>query len=188
MELPTFVLAIASLHSRFRSDILFAGCFLFTRIIFHIALCISYFVPANREVITNGSFMPSILLTLIFPLHAFWFYGCLKGFVKRATVKHVPRVVRSQITSDANTPGTASVSPHPSRLWVLPRRRGVLRHALRNLRWEHFELRRAAGRLNEARRRIHATLPATERVYAFVGLQRRNYAGKALMEVQREGW
>jgi hypothetical protein len=34
--------------------------------------------------------MPSLLLATIFPLHAMWFYGCIKGFVRRASGQDTP--------------------------------------------------------------------------------------------------
>lgn len=165
MEVPTFVLAIASLNSRFRSDVIFALSFFATRIVLHIFLCAS--MVASRHSVTNDSFGPGVIMACIFPLHAFWFYGCLKGFVKRA------KFVKPQPVKQ----GTVTASPIPSgftslraRSWTLPRRRGSLRQAVRA--WDRFELRKAAGRFGDAQRRLRATLPvARERVYAYVGLE-----------------
>jgi hypothetical protein len=55
-----------------------------TRIMLHIVLCISYFLPHNRAQATGGSLLPCTVLTFVFPLHAFWFHGCIQGFIKRA--------------------------------------------------------------------------------------------------------
>jgi hypothetical protein len=32
---------------------------------------------------TGGSILPSVMLAGVFPLHALWFKGCVKGFIKR---------------------------------------------------------------------------------------------------------
>lgn len=165
MEVPTLVLAIASLNSRFRSDVIFALSFFATRIVLHISLCAS--MVASRHNVTNDSYGPGILMACIFPLHAFWFYGCLKGFVKRAKSAQ-PQPVKQ---------GTVTASPSPSeftsiraRAWTLPRRRGSLRQAVRA--WDRLGLRTAAGRFGDVQRRLRASLPvAREQVYAYVGLE-----------------
>ncbi|EIW75447.1 hypothetical protein CONPUDRAFT_85277 [Coniophora puteana RWD-64-598 SS2] len=190
MELPTFVLAIASLFPRLRHDVLFASTFLCTRILLHVVLCVS--TLSNRAALTDGSVGPSIILACVFPLHAFWFYGCLKGFVARA------RAARSRTTSTATStpaqstpaprrpaPTTEQHSPAPSptlSLRIRPhaaaaRRRG-LRQALRSVNWRWTrvaDLRDAAGRmgLGGVRENLRAALPGRESVYAFVGLERR---------------
>lgn len=165
MEVPTFVMAIASLNPRFRSDVIFALSYFATRIVLHICLCVS--MVASRHNVTNDSFSPGVIMACVFPLHAFWFYGCLKGFVKRAkSVK--PQPVKQ---------GTVTASPSPSgftslraRSWPLPRRRGSLRQAVRA--WDRFELRKAAGRFGDVQRRLRASFPvAREQVYAYVGLE-----------------
>lgn len=102
IQVPTFILAIASLNPRFRSDIIFALSFFATRIVLHVFLCASMVV--SRHTITNDSYGPGILMACIFPLHAFWFYGCLKGFVKRAKSAK-PQPVKQ---------GTVTASPSPS--------------------------------------------------------------------------
>jgi hypothetical protein len=68
----------------------FAVAFFLTRILFHIILGVSYFLHDNRTQILGGSFVPSILLAMIFPLHAMWFYGCIQGFIRRAASGHTP--------------------------------------------------------------------------------------------------
>jgi len=102
IQVPTFVMAIASLNPRFRSDVIFALSYFATRIVLHICLCVS--MVASRHNVTNDSFSPGVIMACVFPLHAFWFYGCLKGFVKRAkSVK--PQPVKQ---------GTVTASPSPS--------------------------------------------------------------------------
>ncbi|KAJ4469892.1 hypothetical protein J3R30DRAFT_1522572 [Lentinula aciculospora] len=113
MEFPTFVLGLATLFPRLRSNLFFAVSFFLTRIVFHIIICIAYFLPNNRPFVPStlvtfsaatsssvtssssitaavaptGSVAPAILLMCVFPLHASWFLGCLRGFKKRAQLK-----------------------------------------------------------------------------------------------------
>ena len=79
-----------TLHPGLRSNILFAVAFFLTRILFHIILGVSYFLHDNRTQATGGSYIPSLLLATIFPLHAMWFYGCIKGFLRRASERNTP--------------------------------------------------------------------------------------------------
>ncbi|KII85645.1 hypothetical protein PLICRDRAFT_166320 [Plicaturopsis crispa FD-325 SS-3] len=76
MELPTFVLSVASLHPHLRSNLLFAVTFFGTRIAFHAVLIVEYYR-------VEESVLPAALLACVFPMHAFWFWGCLKGFARR---------------------------------------------------------------------------------------------------------
>lgn len=166
MEVPTFVLAISSLNSRFRSDVVFALSFFATRIVLHIFLCASMVV--SRHNVTNDSYGPGVIMTCVFPLHAFWFYGCLKGFVKRAKSAKPQLVKQGTVTASPNPSGFTSLR---ARSWMLPRRRGSLRQAVRA--WDRLELRKAAGRFGDVQRRLRASLPAArEQVYAYVGLER----------------
>ncbi|THV00027.1 hypothetical protein K435DRAFT_751485, partial [Dendrothele bispora CBS 962.96] len=95
MEFPTFILGLSILVPRTRSNIFFAISFFLTRISLHIVLALSYYMPHNRPIPPTtgdiqaptavvGSLAPALILTAVFPLHASWFYGCIKGFVRRA--------------------------------------------------------------------------------------------------------
>ncbi|KAJ7667357.1 hypothetical protein B0H17DRAFT_990302, partial [Mycena rosella] len=111
MELPTFLLGASTLFPRLRCNTLFAATFLATRIVLHLVLIISYVLfpvaplPASsvfsaaaggyaaapvlgaalRAVgAVRGTRVVSALLAFVFPLHAMWFVGCVKGFVRRA--------------------------------------------------------------------------------------------------------
>ena len=99
VQLPTFLLAISSLYPRLRSNIAFAVAFFVTRILLHIIWCISYFMPTNRIHTTGGSILPSVMLAGVFPLHALWFRGCVKGFIKRHKEDRAP--ARKVVTVDA---------------------------------------------------------------------------------------
>ncbi|KAH7881857.1 hypothetical protein F5I97DRAFT_470844 [Phlebopus sp. FC_14] len=184
MEVPTFALAIASIDARLRSDVFFAVSFFTTRILLHIVLCVSLFV--DRDVVTGGSFGPGVIMACIFPLHAFWFSGCIKGFVKRANLSKTPvshsdadplsSVVKvTRYLDRTNTAAPSSAPSHsfthaPRSSSVLSRRRSALRLAMR-ARWDQLGLWKAGGRLNEMQRRFRAALPARERVYEYVGLE-----------------
>ncbi|KAJ7778975.1 hypothetical protein B0H16DRAFT_1500648 [Mycena metata] len=76
LELPTLLRGLSTLLPPFRSNTLFALAFLLTRILLHLVLLLSYAAaPATR--------VPAAILALVFPLHAMWFAGCVRGFVRR---------------------------------------------------------------------------------------------------------
>lgn len=100
MEIPTFFLGFMTLYPELRSNILFAISFFLTRILFHIILGISYFLHDNRTQVIGGSYLPSLLLAMIFPLHAMWFYGCIKGFFRRASQRHTNTPVSTLVVPD----------------------------------------------------------------------------------------
>ncbi|KIJ60863.1 hypothetical protein HYDPIDRAFT_116731 [Hydnomerulius pinastri MD-312] len=182
MEVPTFVLAVASLDARLRSDVLFAVSFFTTRIALHVALGVS--LALNRQDVTDGSLGPSVIMACIFPLHAFWFAGCLKGFFKRAKSQSPsPAVSHDPVIRPASLPPGRPSTPIPSapgsypamymaRSSILSRRRSSLRLAMRT-RWDQLGLWKAGGRLNEMQRRVRAAFPARESVYEYVGLESR---------------
>ncbi|KAJ3860944.1 hypothetical protein EV359DRAFT_74931 [Lentinula novae-zelandiae] len=140
MEFPTFVLGLATLFPRLRSNVFFAVSFFLTRIFFHIVLCITYILPNNRPLalstltatsipnftassssITSapapiGSIAPAVLFICVFPMHASWFLGCLKGFKKRAKLRRVIEA-KSRSSAASRLPSLetlSSLSPLPS--------------------------------------------------------------------------
>jgi len=174
MEIPTFVLALGSIVPRLRSDVFFAACFFTTRIAFHITVCLSLLI--QRHDVTNGALGPSIIMACIFPLHAYWFTGCIKGFIKRAETGEKSAPVTKP--SSANAPSERLITPStyvPVSLYAsrasLARRRTALRMAVR-ARWDQFKLWKASGRFSEMQRRVRAVLPGRERVYQYVGWDR----------------
>jgi hypothetical protein len=157
MELPTFLLAISSLYPRLRSNVAFAVSFFVTRILLHTIWCISYLIPTNRAHTTGGSILPSIMLASVFPLHALWFRGCVKGFVKRYKDDHasVPEVV----TVDAVSPTREDKQSSSSSASYISFRRAAQSHPARQ---DHP--------LRSPRRTNYRTWPARETIYDFVGL------------------
>ncbi|PRP79950.1 hypothetical protein PROFUN_05926 [Planoprotostelium fungivorum] len=96
MELPTFVLGMGKIAPTMRSNHLFAITFFLTRIFFHAVLIVSYTLPHNRIITGN---LPPIILGLLFCLHSFWFYGCIRGFVRRAkSSKEVEAVEKHEVS------------------------------------------------------------------------------------------
>jgi hypothetical protein len=81
-QLPTFDLAISNLFPSVRNDLRFLSSFFLVRIAFHAVLLIDSLRPSSRA-ITDGSWVPAILLGLAFILHASWFRGGLHGYLKR---------------------------------------------------------------------------------------------------------
>ncbi|KAK0199639.1 hypothetical protein DFS33DRAFT_1267464 [Desarmillaria ectypa] len=171
MEFPTFILGLGSLYPSLRSNIFFALSFFATRIVLHIMLCISYYLPTNRLYATNGSFIPAILLTLVFPLHAMWFHACIRGFVRRG-VK-----ARSGVALPPSVEGTTHPSPvitiehdyhykHPSDPASL--RSQLIPHAIRRP-----YRRQAVRQYWQVRTRgVYELLPERDKVFEYVGLGR----------------
>lgn len=98
MQIPTFVLASASISPRLRSNAVFATSFFLTRIVLHAAFGVS--LIARRAQVTNGSLGPGIIMACIFPLHVFWFSGSVKNFFKQSESKPETRV--AVVTSDSS--------------------------------------------------------------------------------------
>ena len=195
-KIPTFILGFMTLYPELRSNVVFAVTFFLTRILFHIALGVSYFLQDNRIQATGGSYVPSLLLVSIFPLHAMWFYGCIKGFFRRAS-KQQPIPIVVDLPVDLPT----KVAPQPE----LQTKRTTTLKALkvadrlnarstdstpspqvptRDLKVEHSKLhsRRFYSRSmslsgNDSRTlrfrtKLYASLPNREAVFDYVGLGR----------------
>lgn len=200
MEIPTFVLAIATIYPHLRSDVLFAATFFLTRILLHVRLGFSFFL--HRARVTDGSMGPGIIMACIFPLHAFWFSGCVKGFVKRsqqgkkkkrvadgnsailarrAALTHTPEhpsIPNATPTASPHASSFTSPSPRPS---TFSRRRVALRLAMRQ-RWDQFRLSRAGRHFGEMQRRLRDVLPMRELVYDYVGIERGDMDGRIVRE------
>lgn len=67
-ELPTFLLALGSINSNFRTDLGFGISFLITRLLFHF-LALGYLWYSNTDAV------PLIVVALASGLHLQWFYG-----------------------------------------------------------------------------------------------------------------
>jgi len=115
MEVPTFFLGFMTLHPHLRSNVVFAVAFFLTRILFHIVLGVSYFFHDNRVQATGGSYVPSLLLATIFPLHAMWFHSCIKGFFRRASRRNTPvsAIAELDIIPVDRRPSKVASSPEP---------------------------------------------------------------------------
>ncbi|TFK32379.1 hypothetical protein BDQ12DRAFT_504141 [Crucibulum laeve] len=167
-QIPTFILGITSLYPHLRSNLLFALAFFSTRILFHLVLIVSFLLPESRMQTVGGSYVPAAVLAMIFPLHAMWFSGCIKGFYKRAhkKVEIIPSVIALDMYSDDVSTGVPS-TPKDSR----QTHTAIIPIARR---------RQSYG--NEAREREDGTglvlvggyvsLPGRETVFDFVGLGR----------------
>ncbi|KAJ7017632.1 hypothetical protein C8F04DRAFT_1332941 [Mycena alexandri] len=123
MELPTLLLGLATLLPALRSNALFALTFLATRIVFHIVLMLSYAsTPATR--------VPAGILAMVFPLHAMWFVGCVKGFVKRFKASRNPSKTSTSTIAVSTTIETKTTSArHPLAPDIYPDARSLARHA-----------------------------------------------------------
>ncbi|KAF5353697.1 hypothetical protein D9758_008682 [Tetrapyrgos nigripes] len=131
MEFPTFILGLSILIPRTRSNVFFAVSFFLTRILLHAVLAICLYMPWNRPLpqfseAAIGSMGPAIILTCVFPLHASWFYGCIKGFIRRAKQAKAAKAegataVPEKVTEVSSVPVPVPVSiPVPAKLVLLP--------------------------------------------------------------------
>lgn len=188
MEIPTFILSITILYPRFRSNVLFAVSFFMTRISLHIVLAISYLSTDNRAHTTGGSFVPSMLLAGILPLHVTWFVGCIKGFIRRHRQKAacqtpsivefniVPGVSNATIVTRPTKPSEFAFpsSPNLSRLHrfrLSHHRRQHLKKGLRSLQFDFLDSPLTRRVLPSGA--IMAYFPRRETVYDYVGLGRK---------------
>jgi len=184
MEIPTFILGITILYPRFRSNIIFAVSFFMTRISLHIILAISYLSKDNRVHTTGGSYVPSMLLTGILPLHVMWFVGCIKGFIRRARQKATcqpPPIVELNVVPNAMI-ATRPIKPSevafpPSNLLRLHRfrlsyhRRQHLKKVFRSLRFDFLDSPLTKRVIPSGT--ILAYFPRRETLYDYVGLGRK---------------
>ncbi|KAF7290746.1 hypothetical protein MIND_01315300 [Mycena indigotica] len=115
MELPTFVLGLGTLFPHLRSDNLFALTFFATRISFHVVLIFTYFLAANRP---QGSLAPALILTSVFPLHAMWFLGCIKGFIRRSNQRKAT-TAKHPLTPDVHL-DSRSLARHTTTAPIVP--------------------------------------------------------------------
>lgn len=65
-----------------RSDLRFLSLFFLIRIAFHLCFFVDIARPSSRAV-TEGSWVPTIMLALALAMHVSWFRGGLNGFLKR---------------------------------------------------------------------------------------------------------
>jgi hypothetical protein len=109
-KIPTFFLAFKSMHPELRNklNVVFSVTFFLTRILLHVILGVSYSLHDNRTRITDGSYVPSLVMASVFPLHVMWFYGSIKGFMRRAARR------RALVSTTINTlPVDQKVNPLP---------------------------------------------------------------------------
>lgn len=190
-----------TLHPDFRSNTAFAIAFFLTRILFHIILGISYFLHDNRTQATGGSYLPSLLLATILPLHVMWFYGCIQGFYRRASQRHTPIdevvPVDRKVSPPPETQGKRAAQSRPSSSSVVDNRHSTnstdatpsptiatfdskLEHSKLQVRSRRFYSRSVTLSSNDSRfsvtgklrTKLYASLPNREVVFDYVGLGR----------------
>ncbi|KGB79683.1 hypothetical protein I307_03017 [Cryptococcus deuterogattii 99/473] len=82
MELPTFDLAMSNLYPSVRHDLRFLASFFIFRIAFH-AYLLGDCLHSSSRTVTDGSWVPSIMLALAGALHVMWFKGGVTGYLRR---------------------------------------------------------------------------------------------------------
>lgn len=94
-ELPTFVMGIACMFPRLRSNIGFTSTFFLTRIFFHFALILTMASPKGRQAaFVDGSWAPFFCITLPFPMHLWWGYKAIRGMQRRAAKRRLQKQTR----------------------------------------------------------------------------------------------
>ena len=77
-EIPTFLLSIGTINSKFRTNKIFGFLFFLTRIVYHSFLMSIYFLPdifpMAKFLNTERQYTLTILSLSILGLHCFWFY------------------------------------------------------------------------------------------------------------------
>lgn len=101
LELPTFILALGSLNKTFRNDYLFSSVFFLTRICLHVYIAVAYAQRALSP--EGGSWVPTAVLTAVFPVHAMWMLASVKGVLKRRRLAAAAKKA-AQATTAAITP------------------------------------------------------------------------------------
>lgn len=156
-----------------RNNTLFAVCFFTTRIIFHIVLGVSFVFEENRRAVTDGSYIPAILLASTFPFHVIWFVGCIKGFICRARRKTTP-VSLTQVVALGPSPAPScgrlsSVSLIPFALFGrLSQRHQTFEGRFRSVQYRFLEI--PIPRHMTIPSAVSAYLPRREALYERVGL------------------
>ncbi|KAI9303864.1 hypothetical protein BJ944DRAFT_267699 [Cunninghamella echinulata] len=102
LEIPTFLLALGSVHKPFRHDMLFATAFVSTRILFHAFMIVNTFLLFRFAPMT-------IALTSFFPLHCYWFYGFILQ-QKRLSKAKKNKVSETQASSPLSIPKSEKIS------------------------------------------------------------------------------
>ena len=130
---------------------------------------------------TGGSFIPAIVFTMVFPLHALWFIGSIKGFVRkvaqRPSTNSVPIISRSSRNHNLSGLAQATMAYRvPSRLRNLLKlrplhRRQSFERALRSFRRKS---RSAAEWITLSRTIVSSYIPPREAVLDCVGLRRKH--------------
>ncbi|KIY47739.1 hypothetical protein FISHEDRAFT_65989 [Fistulina hepatica ATCC 64428] len=184
MELPTFLLGLAHLHPQLRANILFAVSFFTTRILFHIIVCVSYLTPclphippllklSSVPVDPFAQSIPGFVLAVIFPMHAIWFRGCIRGFVHRHHARGAVQVVVTSkpLSKDADSSLRLRIASW-ARAYAL-RGQGMRRQRL--LRAWHIHRARETGIhvrrvISAYRATVWDYIPTRDRLFNFVGL------------------
>ena len=117
MELPTFDLAMSNLFPSCRNDLRFLSSFFVIRLAFHLGYLVDCLRPSTRATM-DGSWVPTGVMSLAFILHASWFHGGVKGYLKRARkATGTPTSISANVSAMADfdevqsMPGTPEDSP-----------------------------------------------------------------------------
>lgn len=110
LQLPTFIMGIASLHPPFRSNIAFTGTFFLTRVFFHFGLLIASCTQHGRNTPgIDGSWGPAISVIATYPMHLWWGYKCVMSMRRRMYArKQEARKQREALLADMSSNGASA--------------------------------------------------------------------------------
>ncbi|KAI9287008.1 hypothetical protein BC943DRAFT_336100 [Umbelopsis sp. AD052] len=115
LEMPTLIMALGSLRSRFRSDYLFAATFFAFRLVFHAFMIKT--LKQNHQIRSLW-----IVAASIFPLHLFWFYGFIqqqmrkyRAFMKKRAAREQEELKQKMVVSEPSTSASSSATAAASR-------------------------------------------------------------------------
>jgi hypothetical protein len=95
-----------------RNDLRFLSSFFLIRIAFHAYLLFDCLRPSSRA-ITDGSWVPGVMLSLAFVLHVSWFRGGLQGHLKRmrAAKKGLARKEQDKVVDEPIVDAAIKLDP-----------------------------------------------------------------------------
>ncbi|KDN52299.1 hypothetical protein K437DRAFT_261410 [Tilletiaria anomala UBC 951] len=94
-ELPTFIMGMASMFPRLRSNRGFTISFFLTRVFFHAGLiCMLATAKGRSAPFVDGGIGPCLFLALPFPMHLWWGYKAIRSMQRRMAKRKLEMMMR----------------------------------------------------------------------------------------------
>lgn len=107
-QLPTFDLAISHLWPARRCDERFLSLMVLTRGLYNLVLVLDTARPSSRALM-EGSFVPTVILSLALTLHTSWMYGGISGYLRRA--RKAKAAAKEEALKSEKAPASLKLSP-----------------------------------------------------------------------------